>query len=112
MQQGVKVGELVEHQVRNESAVPVWGAVADVAVGEGGLLEDTGAVECELVVQIRVGPQALDLAAGRVGQVGEHADEDEGVVAFLCQARWGDGSVQSEWRVVQLRVEGGIVGLD
>lgn len=56
MQQGVKVGELVEHQVWDESTMPVGSAVSDVAVGEGSFLEDSGAVECELVVEIGVGP--------------------------------------------------------
>lgn len=108
LEEVVEIGDLVEHNVREEAAVAVGGAVARVPAQQGGVVEDGRRVDgvvVEAVVEIRVGPETLQLAARRVGEVREHADKHQRAVAALRGAGRRDAPVQPEGGVVGLRVE-------
>ena len=49
--------------------MPVWCPMSYVSVREGCFFENSRFVEVDFIVEVRVSPEALDLAARRVGEV-------------------------------------------
>lgn len=109
LQQRVHVRQLVKHQVWNEPAMAIWRSVSDVPAHQRRVLVHLGSVNVELIVEIGVCPETLQLATRCIGQIREHADENERIVVSGRRS-WGrNAPVQLEWGVVQLGVEAGVI---
>lgn len=101
IQQHVPVRQLVEDQVRVRLSVPVRRSVLCVPLPQRRLAEHVlgvfaaGDLGVQVVGQVGERPQALELQTSGVGDVAEHADEDEGAVALGGEPRGRDAAVEA-----------------